>query len=106
MRSTRNIHRAYTVEIATDAWGQVSHLPRDTYRAIQARLESLATLSSQASPESSGAPAGAERDFRMADLTLHYTVDARRRLIKLLRITRERSTAAVPTPARTEDAPG
>ncbi len=95
MRSPRNIHRPFTVEIATDAWGQVSHLPRDTYRAIQARLESLAAQTS-AFPTP---PPDVEREdapsFRLGDLTIHYTVDPRRRLIRLMRISRERSTPVV-----------
>lgn len=91
MRSPRNIHRPYTVEIATEAWEQVSHLPRDTYRAIQARLESLAQQSALATPEASAEDVPS---FRIEDLTIHYAVDARHRLIKLLRISRERGPAS------------
>jgi hypothetical protein len=92
MKSSRNIHRPFTVEIVTDAWAQVSHLPRDTYRAIQARLESLAAQSAEhVTPFSEGGAEGVP-SFRLGELTIHYMVDMRRRLIRLMRITRERST--------------
>ncbi|WP_164002554.1 hypothetical protein [Pyxidicoccus caerfyrddinensis] len=91
MRSSKNIHRPYTVEIATEAWGQVSHLPRETYRAIQARLESLAW---QAALASQDAPVEEVPSFRIEDLTIHYAVDARRRLIELVRISREHGPAS------------
>lgn len=95
MKVPRNIHRPYTVEIVADAWGQVSHLPRDTYRAIQARLESLAIKSSEhAATPGEGTPEEVP-SFRVDHLTIHYVVDARRRLIRLMRISRERSTPAV-----------
>jgi mRNA-degrading endonuclease RelE of RelBE toxin-antitoxin system len=95
MRSPRNIHRPFTVEIVTDAWAQVSQLPRDTYRAVQARLESLAAHASEhAAPSSEGAAEERPR-FSVGDLTIHYVVDARRRVIQLVRISRERSTSAV-----------
>lgn len=95
MRSPRNIHRPFTVEIVAEAWGQVSHLPRDTYRAIQARLESLALQSAQSTAEAANDEAPS---FYLEGLTVHYAVDARRRLIKLLRITRERGSAAPRSP--------
>lgn len=91
MKSSRNIHRSFTVEIVTDAWAQVSHLPRDTYRAIQARLESLAAHSSEYATPSSDEHAEDLPSFRMGELTIHYMVDTRRRLIRLMRITQERS---------------
>ncbi len=107
MKPPRNIHRPFTVEIVSDVWGQVSHLPRDTYRAIQARLESLAMLSSQGTPVPAAGPPEEDPSFRLDDLTIHYAVDARRRLIKLLRISRERSTAtAASTHTRTEETSG
>lgn len=104
MRSPRNIHRPYTVEIVTEAWGQVSYLPRDTYRAIQARLESLGQHAAQTAlvaPESTDAE---DPSFRIEDLTIHYAVDSRRRLIKLLRISRERAPSA--TRSRREETQG
>ena len=106
MKSSRNIHRPYTVEIVADAWVQVSHLPRDTYRAIQTRLEALAALSSQsalASPED--APEEFP-SFRLEGLRIHYAVDARRRLINLLRISRERSTPAAASRSQGEKTSG
>ena len=96
MRSPRNTHRPFTVEVVTDAWKQVSHLPRETYRAIQARLESLAAQSSEhATPPPIAGPEDTP-SFRMGELTIHYTVDARRRLIRLMHISRERSPPAAP----------
>ncbi|MFP2904569.1 type II toxin-antitoxin system RelE family toxin [Pyxidicoccus sp. 3LFB2] len=106
MQPPRNIHRPYTVEIEADAWGQVSRLPRDTYRTIQARLESLAALSSQATPASPGDAVDEASSFRLGDLTIRYAVDARRRLILLLGIARERSTASTASRTRGEESPG
>ncbi|QSQ26336.1 hypothetical protein JY651_15985 [Pyxidicoccus parkwayensis] len=91
MRSPRNVHRPYTVEIVAEAWEQVSYLPRDTYRAIQARLESVGQQAALKAPEATQEEAPS---FRHEDLTIHYVVDARRRLIKLLRISRERAHSA------------
>ena len=105
MRASRNIHRPFTVEIVADAWAQVSHLPRETYRAIQARLESVAVDSSDpAAPSPDGAP-DAVPSFRMGEMTIHYVVDAPRRLIQLVRISRERSRPAA-SGARAEETSG
>ncbi|NMO16206.1 hypothetical protein HPC49_05510 [Pyxidicoccus fallax] len=79
----------------TDAWGQVSHLPRDTYREIQARLESLAAQTSAYPTPPPDVEKEAAPSFRMGDLLIHYTVDPRRRLIRLMRISRERATPTV-----------
>ncbi|MCP3161875.1 hypothetical protein [Myxococcus qinghaiensis] len=82
MKSPRNTHRPYTVEISAAAWNQVARLSQESYRAIQARLEGVATL---------GAPAlSASTTFQVEDLTVHYVVDPRNRLVTLLEISHER----------------
>ncbi|WP_163869775.1 hypothetical protein [Myxococcus eversor] len=99
MRSQRNTHRPCTVEISAAAWNQVARLSQECYRAIQARLECVASLgaTTQAKPAT----------FQVEDLRVHYVVDARRRLVTLLEITRERGAttkgASRPTTTR---APG
>jgi hypothetical protein len=75
-------------------------MPRETYRAIQARLDSLAQQFALASPEVSGEEVPS---FRIGDLTVHYAVDARRRLIELVRICREHGPASE---ARREETQG
>lgn len=82
MKSQRNTHRPYTVEISAAAWSQVARLSQESYRAIQARLEGVAAL---------GAPAlSASTTFQVEGLTVHYAVDPRDRLVTLLEISGER----------------
>ncbi|QSQ15496.1 hypothetical protein [Myxococcus landrumensis] len=90
MKSQRNIHRPFTVEIAAAAWNQVARLSRERYRAIQARLEEVAALGALA--EGSGC-------FPLEELTIHYHVDTRRRLVSLLDITRDKG-CTTKSPAR------
>ncbi|MCP3144894.1 hypothetical protein [Pyxidicoccus xibeiensis] len=99
MKSPRNIHRPYTVEIVAEAWGQVAHLPTNTYRALQARLE-LVAAQAQSSGEGilSDTPS-----FQVEGLTVHYAVDSRRRLIQLLEVSRERSRPPASTSSATEE---
>ncbi|WP_338866196.1 hypothetical protein [Myxococcus stipitatus] len=85
MKSQRNMHRPFTVEIAAAAWSQVARLSRERYRAIQARLEAVAAL---------GALAETPACFQLEELTIHYHVDTRRRLVSLLDITRDKGCAA------------
>lgn len=85
MKSPRNTHRPYTVEISAAAWSQVARLSQASYRAIQARLEAVATLGALA-PSSS-------TSFQVDELTVHYAVDTRRRLVTLLEISRERGAS-------------
>lgn len=85
MKSQRNTHRPYTVEIAAAAWSQVARLSQERYRDIQARLEAVAALAT---------PTAEPATFQVEELTIHYVVDARRRLVSLLDITRERSASA------------
>ncbi|AGC45566.1 hypothetical protein MYSTI_04268 [Myxococcus stipitatus DSM 14675] len=90
MKSQRNIHRPFTVEIAAAAWSQVARLSRERYRAIQARLEEVAALGAVA--EESGC-------FQLEELTIYFHVDTRRRLVSLMDIIRDKG--CVPkSPAR------
>ncbi|MCE9671175.1 hypothetical protein LY474_25525 [Myxococcus stipitatus] len=77
MKSPRNVHRPYTLEISAEAWSQVARLSRERYRAIQTRLEAIAALAN---------PADAPGSFEVEELTVHHEVDSRRRLVTLVRI--------------------
>ncbi|MFP2929697.1 hypothetical protein ACLESO_31765 [Pyxidicoccus sp. 3LG] len=106
MKSPRNIHRPYTVEIVAEAWGQVARLPTNTYRAIQARLDSLAARAVvDPFPVTPEGETSTPPSFQLEDLTIRYAVDTRRRLIQLLEISRERSTPLAST-SRSDVEPG
>ncbi|MCP3099448.1 hypothetical protein LZ198_11260 [Myxococcus sp. K15C18031901] len=77
MKSPRNVHRPYTLEISAEAWSQVARLTRERYRAIQACLEGIAAQAH---------PADAPSSFDVDELTVHHVVDPRRRLVTLVRI--------------------
>ncbi|MBZ4397553.1 hypothetical protein [Myxococcus sp. AS-1-15] len=94
MKSPRNTHRPYTVEISAGAWSQVARLSQERYRAIQAHLERVASL---------GAQTEASATFQVDELHVHYAVDARRRLVTLVDITRD--TAGVMKAAGRSTAP-
>ncbi|AKF86185.1 hypothetical protein MFUL124B02_23000 [Myxococcus fulvus 124B02] len=81
MKSPRNTHRPYTVEISAGAWSQVARLSQERYRAIQGHLERVASL---------GAQTEASATFQVDELHVHYMVDARRRLVTLVDITRDK----------------
>jgi hypothetical protein len=82
----------YTVEIAPAAWGQLSHLSLEAYRAVLERatsLSRLAAVDALPTPEEDGS-----RRFLLGDLVASYDVDSRRRILLLETLSPARAPSA------------
>jgi hypothetical protein len=82
----------YTVEIAPAAWGHLSHLSLEAYRAVLERMTSLSRLAAVdalPTPESDGS-----RRFLLGDLVASYEVEPRRRVLLLVTLSPAQAPSA------------
>lgn len=92
MPHTEDSPSPFTSEITPTAWGQISHLPRETYRALQERLQTLANMATTGRHPVPMPVRGAEVEtslsFVMDDLAVLYEVDFQARVIRLMEVAR------------------
>jgi hypothetical protein len=82
-------------EITPKAWGQIAHLPRETYLALQERLVALANMATAGRHPVPVPARGAEVEtslsFVMGELVALYEVDFQARVMRLLEVARRLS---------------
>jgi mRNA-degrading endonuclease RelE of RelBE toxin-antitoxin system len=95
MRSSRKTHpvTAYTVEVSPSAWSQLATLVTDDYAHIRAKLDAIAAELTATQPPT--APTSqqeeqraAARAFVVEGYAVLYAVDAERRSVTLLEVTK------------------